>query len=80
MGGTISYGVECWGVKLNTHLHLVRKSRIEELYFQSPYVFKRCLSNQARGNLYTDDDDDDDDDYYYYYYYTKLKYVQFQVF
>jgi hypothetical protein len=32
-------GKSGWGVMLTTHLHLVPRSRMVELYFHSPYFF-----------------------------------------
>jgi hypothetical protein len=36
IGGFLTEDIGVWGVKLNTHLHLVPRSRILELYLHSP--------------------------------------------
>jgi hypothetical protein len=41
------------GVKLTTHLHLVLRSRMVELYLQPPHVLMVwCLINYAQGQCY----------------------------
>jgi hypothetical protein len=44
-GGLFSRGKNGWGVKLTTHVHMVLKSRMMELYLHSPISLHGVVLN-----------------------------------
>jgi hypothetical protein len=45
-GGPFPREYNCWVVKLTTHLHLMQRSRMVELYIHSPIrLYASCLIN-----------------------------------